>query len=163
MTVVVGDSMVKNLQGWRLSTEENHVVVKSFAGATTSDMENYVKPVIRKEPQKLILHVGTNDLKKLPPNRVAEGIANIATQIQEDSSGTEIVISSLLPGSDKPELSAKVKETNKLINAICCKSKWKFIDHKLINATCLNSRGLHLNRKGTAQLAKNMSRYIKSS
>ena len=67
---VVGDSMVKNLQGWRrLSTEENHVVAKSFAGATTSDMEDYVKPVIRKEPQKLILHVGTNDLKKLPPNR----------------------------------------------------------------------------------------------
>ena len=163
VTVVVGDSMVKNLQGWRLSTEDNHVVVKSFAGATTSDMEDYVKPVIRKEPQKLILHVGTNDLKKLPPNRIAEGIANIATQIQEDSPGTEIVISSLLPRSDKPELSAKVKETNKLINAICCKSKWKFIDHKLINATCLNSRGLHLNRKGTAQLAKNMSRYIKSS
>ena len=163
VTVVVGDSMVKNLQGWRLSIEENHVVVKSFTGATTSDMEDYVKPVIRKKPQKLILHVGTNDLKKLPPNRVAEGIANIATQIQEDSAGTEIVISSLLPRSDKPELSAKVNETNKLINAICCKRKWKFIDHKLINATCLNSRGLHLNRKGTAQLAKNISRYIKSS
>jgi hypothetical protein len=69
-----------------------------------------------------------------------------------DSPGTEIVISSLLPRSDKPELSAKVKETNKLINAICCKSKWKFIDHKLVNATCLNSRGLHLNRKGTAHI-----------
>ncbi|CAB4024569.1 gag-pol poly, partial [Paramuricea clavata] len=121
VTVVVRDSMVRNLQGWRLYTEENHVVVKTFAGAKTSDMEDYVKPVIRKEPQKLILHVGTNDLKKSPPNRVAEGIANIATQIQEDSSGTEIVISSLLPRSDKPELSAKVNETNKLINAICCK------------------------------------------
>ena len=114
VTAVVGDSMVKNLQGWRLSTEENHVVVKSFAGATSSDMEDYVKPVIRKETHKLIVHVGTNDLKKLPPNRVAEGIANIANQIQEDSPGTEIVISSLLARSDKPELSAKVKETNKL-------------------------------------------------
>ena len=123
VTAVVGDSMVKNLQGWRLSTEENHVVVKSFAGATTSDMEDYVKPVIGKEPQKLILHVGTNDLKKLPPNRVAEGIANIATQIQEHFPRTEIVISSLLTRSGKPELSAKVNETNKLINAICCTVK----------------------------------------
>ncbi|CAB4017980.1 Scavenger receptor cysteine-rich type 1 M130 [Paramuricea clavata] len=142
--------MVKNLQGWRLSTEKNHVVVKGFVGATTSDMEDYVKPVIRKEPQKLILLVGTNVLKKTTPNRVAEGIANIATRIQEDSPGTEIVLSSLLPRSDKPELSAKVSETNKIITAICCKSKWKFIDQKLINATCLNSRGLHFNRKGTA-------------
>ena len=71
--------------------------------------------------------VGTNGLKKSTPNRVAEGIENIATQIQEDSPRTETVIPSLLPRSDKPELSAKVNETNKLINAICCKSKWKLM------------------------------------
>lgn len=45
---------------------------------------------------------------------------------------------------------------------ICCKSKWKFINHNLIDATCLNSRGLHLNRKATSLLANNLSGYIKS-
>jgi hypothetical protein len=66
--------MVKNLQGWRLSTEENHVVVKSFAGATTSDMEDYVKPVIRRATKTNPTRRYINDLKKLPPNRVAGGI-----------------------------------------------------------------------------------------
>ena len=28
-TVMVGDSMIKNLQGWRLSNANNHVVVKT--------------------------------------------------------------------------------------------------------------------------------------
>lgn len=105
-----------------------------------------------------LLHVGTNELKKLSPNRVAERIVNIATQIQGDSPRTEVVISGLLTRPDKLDLSVKVNETNKLINTICCKSKWK-----LINATCLNSRGLHHNRKGTSVLAKKLSSYIKSN
>ena len=112
-------------------------------------MEDYIKPVIRKELKKVILPSGTNDLKNSPPNRVAKGIANVATQIQEDSPRTEVVNSGLITRADKSDLSAKVNEANKLINAICCKGKWKFIAHKLINATCLNPRGLDLNRKGT--------------
>jgi hypothetical protein len=33
VTAVLGDSIIKNLQDWRLSDDNNHVVVKSFAGA----------------------------------------------------------------------------------------------------------------------------------
>jgi lysophospholipase L1-like esterase len=81
-----------------------------------------------KEPNKVILHVGTNDLKHLSAKRVAEGIANPATQIEEDSPATSIVISSILPRSDKSELSAKATEANKLIKAICSKNQWAFIN-----------------------------------
>ena len=51
VTVIAGDSIVKNLHGWQLSDMNNHVVVKSFTGATIEDMEDYLKPVIRKEPE----------------------------------------------------------------------------------------------------------------
>ena len=61
-TAVLGDSIIKNLQGWRLSDDNNHVVVKSFAGANCTDMEDYLKPGVRKEPENIILHVGTNDI-----------------------------------------------------------------------------------------------------
>ncbi len=37
VTVIAGDSIVKHLHGWRLSDTNNHVVVKSFAGATIED------------------------------------------------------------------------------------------------------------------------------
>ena len=161
VTVVAGDSIVQNLQGWRLSNTDNHVVAKSFSGANITDMEDYLKPILRKEPNKVILHVGTNDLKHLSAKRVA-GIANLATQIEEDSPATSIVISSILPRSDKSELLAKATEANKLIKAICSKNQWAFIDHKSVNFSCLNTRGLHLNRKGTSIIAKNISKYINS-
>ena len=63
VTVVAGGSLVKDLKGWRLSDSNNHVVIKSFSGATLTDMEDYLKPVLRREPNKLILHAGTNDLR----------------------------------------------------------------------------------------------------
>ena len=36
ITVVIGDSIIKNIQGWRLSDCNNHAVVKSFGGANCS-------------------------------------------------------------------------------------------------------------------------------
>ena len=162
VTVIAGDSIVKNLHGWRLSDMNNHVVVKSFAGATIEDMEDYLKPVIRKEPESIILHVGTNDLKNLSPKQVANGIANLGSQISEESPNTNIVLSSIILRTDNPQLAAKAAEANKLINSLCSKNKWKFINHSSINSSCLNSRGLHLNRKGTSYVAKNLSQFITS-
>ena len=72
VTVIAVDSIIKQLQGWRLSDTNNHIVVKSFSGATIGDMEDYLKSVIRKEPESIVLHIGTNDLNKLSPKQVAD-------------------------------------------------------------------------------------------
>ena len=38
------------------------IFVKHFSGATTNCMEDYMKPSLRKDPNHIILHVGTNNL-----------------------------------------------------------------------------------------------------
>ena len=58
-------------------------------------MEDYLRSVIREEPHKIILHVGTNDINRQPAGRVAQEIANIGTQIAQDSPATSIAISSM--------------------------------------------------------------------
>ena len=46
-TVILGDSIIQNLQGYKLGKETNQrVVVKSFSGATTQDMKSYIQPTI---------------------------------------------------------------------------------------------------------------------
>ena len=35
VTAILGDSIVKNVKGWKLSDEKNRVVVKHFSGAKT--------------------------------------------------------------------------------------------------------------------------------
>ena len=34
------------------------------SGCSTEDMTNYIKPIARKKPDNILLHVGTNDLTK---------------------------------------------------------------------------------------------------
>ena len=41
VTVVVGDSIVKKIKGWELSTKDDLFIVRSFPGKMTDDMESY--------------------------------------------------------------------------------------------------------------------------
>ena len=57
-TLLIGDSMIKNIQGTRLGKAVGHrVVVKSFSGATTKAMKDYLKPNLELSPDQVILHV----------------------------------------------------------------------------------------------------------
>ena len=78
---VIGDSIVKNLDGRKMARKKN-VKVRSFPGATTSDMTDFVKPIIRKKPESVILHVGTNDLKSNPEAQIADNIIELANSIR---------------------------------------------------------------------------------
>ena len=78
-TLLIGDSMVKNIQGRKLGKAVGHrVVVKLFSGANTRAMSDYLKPNLKLNPDQVILHVGTNDLKKKEPQEVAEAIVDLA-------------------------------------------------------------------------------------
>ena len=86
LVFVAGDYIIQHVHGRELSNGETHVAVKSFSGAKTEDMEDYLKPLIRKEPDETILHVGTNNAKGEDSARmVADHIVNLGLQIQQNS------------------------------------------------------------------------------
>jgi hypothetical protein len=106
----------------------NYVVVKSCGGANISDMEDYLKRIIRKEPAKLILLVGTNVLRKsLTTHQIAEGIFNLGIQVSQDSPSTNITISGILPQTDKPNLQEKANQVNDLIGKCCTQNNCGFL------------------------------------
>ena len=61
---VIGDSMVKSLRSDEMSSVNNAVNIMKHPGFTTDDTFDYVRPVTRKKPDVIIMHVGTNDLTK---------------------------------------------------------------------------------------------------
>ena len=72
---VLGDSVIKHLNGWEMSKKLDancKVFLKTFSGAKTTCMNDYVKPSVRSSPDHFILHVGTNDL---PSDESSEEIA----------------------------------------------------------------------------------------
>ena len=129
----VGDSVVRNIPSRNLnqSLKGYFSIVKSFPGATTEDMKDYIKPTIARKPDIVILHTGTNDLKSnQDPSDIANKIIIIAKNIK--ISGTEVSISSLIPRADRQ--SEKGKKVNKESPEKCTTENFAFILLKNINS-----------------------------
>ena len=59
---VIGDSMIKYLRRENVSSKNYEVKVAAHPGSTTEDLIDYIKPVVRKKTDFLVIHTGTNDL-----------------------------------------------------------------------------------------------------
>ena len=65
---VFGDSMVKDLNAYDMSKllmKKNEKIYNHvYSGATTSDMHHHAVPVMKYNPDCVILHTGTNSLRE---------------------------------------------------------------------------------------------------
>jgi lysophospholipase L1-like esterase len=155
--------MVKHLNPSKLRKGTKHNInVQTFSGANVADMRYYVKPAISRSPDYLLLHVGTNDLKRQTPQQIAGSISTLCQEIVKESPNTKIVLSKVITRSDDPSLNSKINELNCKLSQVCHNNKWGILNHTNITADHLNPYGLHLNKQGTAKLAKNIIDYFKN-
>ena len=75
-------------------SRSKRVKVHSFPGATVSDMEDYLKPLIKNRPARIILHCRTNDLNTSQPAQIAEDIRNLVNYIKAE--GINCTVSELV-------------------------------------------------------------------
>ena len=75
--VIIGDSIIKGLHNDLLSrATQRRVTVRSFPGASSSDMKHYLQPSLQLKPSEIILHAGTNDLRDSSSCAVAEKLVD---------------------------------------------------------------------------------------
>ena len=99
---IVGDSMVKKVDGYLLTSSLKHqylVKARPFSTAKTIDMYDYIKPTQRDfKPEIFILHVGTNDL---PLNESLKEISeDIVTLAESMKSENNKIVSSIVCRAD---------------------------------------------------------------
>ena len=108
--VIIGDSMIKNINGWGLKEKLGNngiVYVKMFNGAMIRDMHSYAIPTIEKKPDLIVLHVGNNDLPSRRGEEVksevqiAQQIIELANEMKENN--LEVIISGLVARGDDCE------------------------------------------------------------
>ena len=136
------------------------VFVKSFSGATTQCMVDYMKPSIRTQPDHFILHVGTNDLtSNTPSDEIARNIINLASEMKSEKS--DVSISTIITRADKPELNKKGVEVNNHLKEMCKEKNIFIIDNsKRIKPNHLNSSKIHLNKKGDKILGNIFTQHL---
>ena len=128
-TIIAGDSILKNLRGHKMS-KVSQVKVSTFSGCTTKDLCDHVNPILRKKPDRLIIHVSTNSLRESSsPTACAQEIIELARSAKNSSPDNDIVISNLIARSNDSELSYQVSAVNSTLRKLCPKRQWKLIDH----------------------------------
>lgn len=162
-TIIAGDSILKHLKAHKMSKDNNKVKVSTFPGCTTKDMQDHSKPILRKKPEQLIIHVGTNSLRDSEsPTACADEIIDLISWTKSAAPKTGVVLSSLTARSDDDQQANQVKEVNSTLRTFCRQNQWKMIAHSnIIAEQHLNRSGIHLNKIGTSRLARSFLEFIK--
>ena len=159
VVIIAGDSIVKGQKGWLMSRTKN-VKCHAFSGATCSDMEHFINPIIARKPDHIFLHYGTNDLMDSTPEDIAQSIIKVAKKVTMNK--INCYVSSLILRTDNEHLNDKLNLVNKRLKALLVKEKINLITHNNITDLHLNRGGLHLNKRGDAALAYNFIETIRN-
>ena len=157
-TAVLGDSLLKGIRRDKISrSTKQRVSVGCFPGATIEDMKDYIKPTLKRKPDHIILHIGTNNCLANSATEITAGIAHLCDEITRDQPDAYITISELITRDDKQNAKLKICEINKALKQYCQhNSKVSLLSHYNINDKALNGSKLHLNEAGTKVFAKNI-------
>ena len=154
--VVIGDSLIKNVNGRDVS-RGNSVKIRPHPGTSTEDLIDHIKPAIRKNPDIVVIHNGTNDLQNnCYIVKKAKKLVSVVKEVDKDNS-IKIAFSSIINREDED-----FKDVNNKLKNCCNSAGMDFVDNSKIDGSCLNRGKLHVNRKGTAALAKNFCRFVRS-
>ena len=130
--------MVKYLKLNDLANQENFVKVATTSEATTKDMLDYIKPVVRKKPNTLIIHTGPNDLINGVKTMIK--VKKLVQYIRENDKGKNIQIgfSSICYRADRV-LEKEMNDTTGRLKNYCSGNGFIFTDNSTINESCLDN------------------------
>ena len=128
------------------------MIVKHFSGSTTEYMKTYIQSPLMRDPDRVIIHVGTNDLRSSQaPETIAKNIIDIAKS--STTNKNEILVSSIVPRRDN--LNGKGRQVNNILQKLCVENNFAYLNYDNIRARehC-NYGGVHLNTSGSKILAE---------
>ena len=122
-------------------------------------MLEYIKPIVRRKPDVLVIHTGTNDLTN-GVNTMKE-VRQLVKCVKELDKEEEVKIgfSSVINRSDR-NLEKEIVDLNLKLKWYNEGNQFLFIDNHNIDKSCLNNSKLYLNEKGTNILCQNIRKSL---
>ena len=112
---------MNRIQGRKLGRKaKQDVIVKLFPGSKLDCMPHYAIPTVKSNPDCIIIHCGTNNLKMdESPEAITEKTIEVAKTVK--STTNEVVIWSIIPRRDK--LADKGSKVNGIVSKISVKMR----------------------------------------
>ena len=156
---ILSDSMFNGIQEKGLNKNADiNIKIGKHPGASPTDILDHIKPSLRKEPDQIVIHAGTNDLTN--DHNYLNNMKQIVKMVRETCKNTNLCFSSLICRTEPKDIDEKVIKTNTHLENYCKQQNLDFIDNSNIKKSDLNSRGLHLQERGSSKLAKKFLDYF---
>jgi len=151
--------MLGGIRNW-YRNDEYSAKVHSYGGATTQDMNDMLEIALRRDPDALIVHSGTNDFDHKINTK--KELQRIVAKARGKKADLKIAISSICFRQDKPHLMPKIKDMNNQLKNFCHQHQLTYIDHSDFDHSCLSEGGLHPEKRGNTSLYMDFKRTIDS-
>ena len=76
--------ITENQLSWK---RKHNIKVRVFPGATVEEMHDFLKPLMRKSPKNIFLHLGTNDIPNETSRSVLNKLLALKSSIEKPLSG----------------------------------------------------------------------------
>ena len=149
---ILGNSIISEIREELLRTDKHNVKLRFLRGGNIEDMEDNVKPILKREPDCLILHVGTNNATNFTARDILGKLLQSKSKILNDHKSCKLIISQPTLRSDN----GKAALTNHHLCNLLEELNINIVKNRNIYSKHLGGKELHLNPHGTARLALNL-------
>ena len=157
-TLIVGESMLAGLREAKISRSKR-IKIRYFPERQTEDLQYHLIPYLKKKPDNIIIHTGTNDSPYKTEDFIYKELVTVKETINElHLNCRSTVISSPIAQTDKKEANNILKKCNNIL----IQEEWNVIFDSNISGSHLQRDGVHLNIKWCNMLAGNFLSRIRT-
>ena len=150
--------MLAGIEQKRISGNRS-VKIRIFPSGTTHDMYDYLKPLLKKNSDNIILHIGTNSSVNETSRDILNEILSLKNLIEKLRSKCKVIVSNIIYRSDNgKDFLTVILNLNDHLDALSI----DVVDNRNIGGNCLTNSGLYLNSTGYAKLAINFIKKMKT-
>ena len=129
------------------------VKVHDFRGATLADINHHIIPILKKKPDVVILHVGTNDSVSRTSREVLDDLLQLKSAITKTLPNCQVIFSQPSLRVDNGKAALTLHRLNEHFSEL--KNFSDVVNNSNIKVKHIGQKGLHFKPKGKSRLALN--------
>ena len=110
--------MTSGINQQRLSAKGRIAKARSFPGATINDMYDYIRRLLKKAPDNVILHVGTNDAPNNTSRAILYNLLSLKSFIENALPQSKVCISNVVKRTNNGKATLTVDKVNEHLSAL---------------------------------------------
>ena len=155
---IIGDSILTGMEVNRFQNIGRKVKIFDHSSATIGDLHHHIIPILKRKPDHIIIHVGTNDAVSKTSRQILDDLLQLKNEILKTLPNCNIIISKPAMRVDNGKAALTLKHLNEHLSQL----KVDSIDNSNIKSMHNGRKGLHLNNKGKDKLALNFFHKIRN-